>query len=145
MASTVESAAGGYAFSLKQPTGTFSYRVFVAGSTTITDATSATLTSRAFYQAAMPASSTSGNEYVIVKNTGKVTVNLRGWTVKTKAGKVLTLPSFSLKPGKSVKVHTKKGSGNATNIYLNKPNSFAAHDTLTLRDPAKVVVATRKF
>jgi hypothetical protein len=93
----------------------------------------------------MPASSTSGDEFVTIKNTGTVAVNLKGWTVITKAHKVLTLPSYALKPGTSVKVHTGKGRPNATNLYLNKPNSFAAHDKLVLKDLAKVSVAARSF
>jgi hypothetical protein len=144
VASTTESAAGAYSFSVKQATGAFSYRVVVAGSASVTAATSATLTA-AFYQVSMPAGSTKGDEYVTVKNTGTVAVNLRGWTITTKGGKVLKLPSYALKAGKSVKVHTRKGSSNSTNLYLNKPNSFAKHDTLTLKDAVKVAVAKRKL
>jgi len=48
-------------------------------------------------------------EYVVIKNTGSTTRSLTGWTVRDKAHHVYTFPSFTLKPGKSVKLHSGKG------------------------------------
>jgi hypothetical protein len=86
------------------------------------------------------------NEYVVVKNSGKVGLNLKSWTITTKAGKKLTLPSKALLPGKSVKVHPGTGRTTSTDLYLKRGASFGnTHDTLTMRDIRKVVVATKRY
>ena len=86
------------------------------------------------------------NEYVVVKNSGKVAVNLKGWSITTKAGKKLTLPSKALSPGKTVKVHPGTGRTTSTDLYLRRGASFGdAHDRLTLKDSRAVVVATKSY
>ena len=53
-------------------------------------------------------------EYVRVKNIGRTTVNLRGWTVRDAAGNRYTFRATNLAPGKSITVYT--GSGKATSV-----------------------------
>jgi hypothetical protein len=145
VATGVESAAGTYAFSLKQPTGTWRFRV-TSPATAGRGATTSPEMTAGFYAVSMPSHKASGNKYVTIKNTGKISVNLKGWTITTKAKKKLTLPSKSLAPGKSVRIHPGSGRTTSADIYLKKGSSlFARHESLTLRDLAKVTVATRKW
>ena len=91
-----------------------------------------------FYAVSMPSQKASGDKYVTIKNTGKISVNLKGWTITTKAKKVLTLPSYSLAVGKSVRIHPGPGRTRGADVYLRKRTSlFARHESLTLRDLAQ--------
>ena len=135
-----------FSFKVKQPTSaTYTYRVVVPATATHGPATTTTV-KVGFYAAALGAVAKTRNEYVVVKNTGKVTVNLKGWTITTKARKVLTLPSKSLASGKSVRIHPGTGRTTASDIYLRRGKSFNdSHDLLTLKDLRKVVIATKKY
>jgi Lamin Tail Domain len=59
-------------------------------------------------------------EYVVIKNTGSTTRSLTGWTVRDKAHHVYTFRRFTLKPGKSVKLHSGKGSDTSSNLYWDR-------------------------
>jgi hypothetical protein len=145
VASALESSTGAYAFSLKQPTGTWKFRV-TSPETSGRGATTSPQLTAGFYAVSMPSHKASGDKYVTIKNIGKVAVNLKGWTITTKAKKVLTLPSFSLAVGKSVRIHPGPGRTTGADVYLKKATSmFARHESLTLRDLVKVTVATRKW
>ena len=145
IASAVEASTGGYAFSLKQPTGSWKFRV-TSPEVSGRGATTSPEVTAGFYAVSMPSQRASGDKYVTIKNTGKIALNLKGWTITTKAKKKLTLPSFSLAVGKSVRIHPGSGRTRGADVYLRKGTSmFARHESLTLRDLAKVTVATRKW
>jgi Lamin Tail Domain len=58
------------------------------------------------------------NEYVRLTNKTKKTLNLKNWTVRDKAGHVYKFTStFYLGAGKSVVLHTGKGTNNSANKY----------------------------
>src|SRR6476620_192129 len=59
-------------------------------------------------------------EYVVIKNTGSTTRSLTGWTVRDKAHHVYTFRSFTLKPGKSVKLHSGRGADTSSNLYWDR-------------------------
>ena len=59
-------------------------------------------------------------EYVTIKNTGTTTRTLTGWTVRDRANHVYTFPSFKLGAGKSVKLHTGKGTDTSTDLYWDR-------------------------
>ena len=59
-------------------------------------------------------------EYVTITNTGTTTRTLTGWTVCDLANHVYTFPSFKLGAGKSVRVHTGKGTNSSTDLYWGK-------------------------
>jgi hypothetical protein len=59
-------------------------------------------------------------EYVTIKNTGTTARSLTGWTVRDLANHVYTVPSFKLGAGKSVKLHTGKGTNSSTDLYWGK-------------------------
>ena len=59
-------------------------------------------------------------EYVVIKNTGMITRTLTGWTVRDRANHVYTFPSFKLGAGKSVTLHTGKGTNTSSHLYWGK-------------------------
>lgn len=59
-------------------------------------------------------------EYVTITNTGTTTRTLTGWTVRDLADHVYTFPSFKLGAGKSVRLHTGKGTNSSTDLYWGK-------------------------
>jgi hypothetical protein len=76
-----------------------------------------------------------GKDMVTVKNTGAVTVDLEGWTLKNKRnGRSVVLPSFTLKSGAAVKVHTGKGRSTAKHLFLSKKEMWGKHGKAVLRD-----------
>jgi hypothetical protein len=56
-------------------------------------------------------------EYVQVKNTGASRKTLTGWTLRDTSSHVFKFPTFRLRAGKSVKIHTGKGSNTASDLY----------------------------
>lgn len=76
-----------------------------------------------YFQYDSPGSDTSSNyqinrEYFTLKNVTGSGVNLKGWTVRDSYGYTYTFTSaFTLGAGKSVRVHTGKGSNISTDRY----------------------------
>ncbi|MFD2080635.1 lamin tail domain-containing protein [Actinopolymorpha cephalotaxi] len=56
-------------------------------------------------------------EYVVVRNIGTTSVNLRGWTVRDAQRHVYTFGTFTLKHGTSVTLHTGRGTNTASHRY----------------------------
>jgi hypothetical protein len=56
-------------------------------------------------------------EWVRVKNFGRTARTLTGWTIRDPQGHVYKFPKFTLKPGKSVTLHTGSGSNTAANKF----------------------------
>ncbi|SDS94963.1 lamin tail domain-containing protein [Actinopolymorpha singaporensis] len=56
-------------------------------------------------------------EYVVVRNIGTTSVNLRGWTVRDAQRHVYTFGSFTLQRGSSVTLHTGRGTDTASHRY----------------------------
>jgi len=72
-----------------------------------------------------PGSDTGSNaslnaEYVVIKNTTRSNRVLTGWTLRDKTGYTYRFPSFTLKAGASVTVHTGRGSATSAHRYYNK-------------------------
>jgi hypothetical protein len=57
-------------------------------------------------------------EYVVVKNTGNVGINLKGWTIDAGNGRTRTLPDYALAKGSTVRLHTGSGPTTSGHIYL---------------------------
>jgi Lamin Tail Domain len=93
------------------------------------------------------ANSQLNREYVVLKNGGKTTVRLSGWTVRDTKRHVYTFAGFSLKPGKYVYVHTGRGTDTGTNVYQGRGwyvwNNTG--DTVSLRTSAGTTVDTCKW
>jgi Lamin Tail Domain len=56
-------------------------------------------------------------EYLTLTNAGTTTRTLTSWTVRDLANHVYTFPSFELGPGKSVRLHTGKGTNTSSDLY----------------------------
>jgi hypothetical protein len=56
-------------------------------------------------------------EYIVVKNTTTKSISLYRWTVRDKSNHVYTFGSFTLGAGRSVILHTGKGTNTSTNRY----------------------------
>jgi len=64
------------------------------------------------------ATNTSVNgEYVTIKNTGRTAQSLTGWTVRDAQSHVYKFGTFTLGAGRSVVVHTGKGTNSSTTRY----------------------------
>jgi hypothetical protein len=66
------------------------------------------------------ANSQLNREYVVLKNGGRSTVRLTGWTVRDTKRHVYTFKSFSLGPGKYVYIHTGKGADTSADVHQNR-------------------------
>jgi hypothetical protein len=77
-------------------------------------------------------------EYVTLKNTSSTSRSLRGWTLRDAQGHVYTFGTFTLGAGRSVVIHTGKGSNTSTNRYWGSGNYIWNNtgDTAYLRGPA---------
>jgi hypothetical protein len=94
-------------------------------------------------------------EYVVLKNTTKATIKLTGWTLRDRSKHVYTFTTFSLGAGKSVTIHTGKGTNTAANrywgsgnyiwnntgdeAYVRKPSTTSNTDTCTWKTVASYV------
>lgn len=88
------------------------------------------------------------DEYLTLKNTGTVALNLKGWVLATKSTKrSFTLPSFTLAPGASVTVRAGKGTNSKKVLYLKstKPIWSNTEDTGAVYDPQGVAAATHSY
>ena len=69
-----------------------------------------------------PGSDTGSNrslnaEWAQLHNYGSRTRALTGWTIRDRSGHVYRFPRFSLKPGRSVRLHTGRGQNSASDLY----------------------------
>ncbi|GAB3074026.1 lamin tail domain-containing protein [Intrasporangium mesophilum] len=72
-----------------------------------------------------PGSDTGSNaslnaEYVVLKNTTRTNRVITGWTLKDKTGYTYKFPTFTLKAGAVVTIHTGKGTATTAHRYYNK-------------------------
>jgi hypothetical protein len=74
-------------------------------------------------------------EYVQIKNTTTKSVSLKGWTLTDAARHKYTFSTYTLGAGKTVTVHTGKGTNSATNRYWGSGNYIWNNDrdTATLK------------
>jgi hypothetical protein len=94
------------------------------------------------YDAQITRVSKTADEFVVVKNTGKVRVNLKGWKLVNKKGTSVTLPKRFIAAGKVLKIHTGSGNSNLKNLYLGRGAMFAnTHDRVSLVDRNKFLVS----
>ncbi|MGH3324472.1 MAG: lamin tail domain-containing protein [Streptomyces sp.] len=56
-------------------------------------------------------------EYVQVRNTTSAPFQMKGYTLRDASGHKYTFPSYKISAGKTVKVHTGKGTQSPGNLY----------------------------
>ena len=67
-------------------------------------------------------------EYVVITNTTGAAVQLKGWTLTDASNHRYTFGTFTLAKGKSVTVHTGRGTNTATNRYWGSGNYIWNND-----------------
>ncbi len=89
------------------------------------------------------------NEYVVFKNNTTRGIRMGGWKVHDE-GRIhtYTFPTFRLGAGKTVTLHSGKGSNTASHLYWQR--SYGAvwnnnGDTVTLRNGSGQVVVSRSY
>jgi len=77
-------------------------------------------------------------EYVVLTNRGTTGANLKGWTLRDEKSHAYTFGTFTLGAGKSVTVHTGKGTNSSTRLYWGSgaPIWNNDGDTAYLKDAA---------
>ena len=79
----------------------------------------------------------SGDERVVLRNTGVVRVDLEGWSLTNRQGTSVALPSKVVGPGKVLRIHSGRGRNDVNNLYLRGPDLYGdRHDRVLLRDLA---------
>ncbi|WUC68893.1 lamin tail domain-containing protein [Streptomyces sp. NBC_00667] len=85
-------------------------------------------------------------EWVEVKNTGRRSVELRGYTLTDKQGNRYRFAGLRLEGGHSVKVHTGQGRNTHRDVYQNRRQQiWDARDIATLRDDRGRVIDTESW
>ena len=65
------------------------------------------------------------DEVVSIKNVGSSSVELEDWRLKSERGYLFVITGeFTLPKGATIKVWTKSGDPNSTNIYMNRDTQF---------------------
>lgn len=156
LASMKPSTTGTYSFPVKPTsTGSWTYRVHVPATTRHLSVTSATVKITRYkavissinYDAPGDDRYNLNGEYAVIKNTGSVTVNLKDWVLDADDGQRRALPSYSLSPGVTVRVHTGSGTNTTGHLYLGykAPIWNNDGDTGRLYDPNGVRASTYSY
>jgi P pilus assembly chaperone PapD len=75
-------------------------------------------------------------EWIRLKNTGPAAKSLNHWTIRDASNHIYRFGAFTLRPGKSVTIHTGAGADGPANVYWNQDNYVWNNDgdTARLRD-----------
>jgi Lamin Tail Domain len=85
-------------------------------------------------------------EWVTVANTGKKTVDLKGWTLAKDSKHVYHFKNLRLAGNRSVRVHTGMGRDTARDVYQDSRSYIWDNkDTATLRDSHHHVIASKHW
>jgi hypothetical protein len=75
-------------------------------------------------------------ETVILRNTGKQSVSLKGWALNNVSGAQYTFPDLALEPGGPVDLHSGTGNDSPADLYWNRSTAaWKSGDLATLSDP----------
>lgn len=93
-----------------------------------------------------PKSGGSLNESITIKNLGSSSVDMENWRILNDKSEKYDIPAYSLKANSTVKVWTKVGTDDSSNLYMNLEVEFWANvrDCAYLRDdshPRKTIDA----
>jgi hypothetical protein len=93
------------------------------------------------YRAEITAVRHAGDEFVTVANTGAVRIDLRGWLlVNRRTGAQRTLPTFAVRPGHIVRIHSGAGNSDRNDLYLKRRDMWGRHATAVLRNERSVLL-----
>ena len=124
--------------------GTVRYRLLAPAAGALLRAVSPTVSvkfSKVRIRTVRPAS-----DVVVLENVGTVRVDLRGWVLRNKKnGRQAVLPSFVLRRGAVVHVHTGKGSGSGRHLYLAERDMWGKHGKAVLRDDSGFLAHSSRY
>jgi hypothetical protein len=86
------------------------------------------------------------SEYVVFRNNTNAPVRMQGWTVQDKGANFTYLfRNYTLGAGKSVTLHTGRGTNSRTHLYWGRPSAVWTNtgDTATLRNRVAQVISRR--
>lgn len=82
-------------------------------------------------------------EWVQIKNQTRSSRSLRGWSLRDRSGHVYVFGAYTLRPGKTVKIHTGRGKNTASQRYQGKRTYvWDNRDSVSLRTAAGRVADT---
>lgn len=87
-------------------------------------------------------------EYVMITNSTDAAINMVGWTLSDGDSKhIYHFPAYTLAPGTKVKLWTKRGKNNATNLYWQSRSAIWNNDgdTGTLKDAAGATISVYTY
>lgn len=78
------------------------------------------------------------SEHVVIRNNDDREIDLKDWTISDRAGHKMKLPAILISPGAEVRIWTKSGHNDASNLYWgrkqavwnNKGDTFHIYDSL---------------
>ena len=129
-----ENGYGTYTFSLPADvSGKYIYRVVVPEGNGRIDKASGQMTVKRYNAQVTSVDPANADEFVIVKNIGKVGLNLKDW-VLTDGERRSRCRSGVSRTGDTVKIHSGRGTNTARNLYLKGADRWAGSGTITLND-----------
>ncbi|MGH3506328.1 MAG: hypothetical protein ACRDO2_03885 [Nocardioidaceae bacterium] len=88
----------------------------------------------------------SGDERVVLRNTGVVRVDLKGWSLTNRDGTSVDLPAKVVGSGKVLRIHSDRGRNDANDLYLRGPDMYGdSHDRVLLRDLAGQLMSRFRY
>ena len=86
-------------------------------------------------------------EYVRIENQGGTVQDMTDWTLEDQASHVFIFPSFTLGAGATVRVWTKSGTDDSTNLYWGSGSAIWNNtgDTAYLRDEVGSLVDSYSY
>lgn len=87
-------------------------------------------------------------EYVLLRNRASVPLNLTGWTLSDGNGRhTFIFPTFTLAPGAEVKLWTRTGTNDASNLFWGSRRAIWNNngDTATLKNAGGAIVARYSY
>jgi hypothetical protein len=85
-------------------------------------------------------------EWVKVRNTGNVRLDLGGWTLLNRRnGKSATLEHLWVRPGRTVRIHTGQGRDDRNDMFLGLKPMWGRHSVAVLRDDVRTSAARFRY
>jgi hypothetical protein len=143
---TVLRARRAYSFVVSpRASGNFRYRAFVPSDDGRLRAVSQVRRIVA-YNATIKRVRPSGDELVVLRNSGRVRVDLKGWTLTDRSGTSVELPRRQVDPGRVLRIHSGQGRNDADDLYLRGPDMYGnQHDRVSLRDSTGFLVSRYRY
>lgn len=87
------------------------------------------------------------DEYLIIKNTGSESINLKGFLLHDEQNHIYTIPDITIESNDTLTIYTGKGSTTNTQYYLNleAPIWNNSGDTLTIKDTSNTMLLQKTF